>query len=92
MMKHLLAITTLFLSTISFCQEGKLIGKVLDENGEPIMGASIIFRKDVTIGVHSDDLGNYELDIPAGNSRIVCRYSGMITDTFNIDFKQYSYA
>lgn len=85
MMKQLLATGILFISSLSFSQDGKVIGKVLDEKGEPIMGASVIFRKDVTIGAHSDDLGNYELEIPAGNCRIVCRYSGMITDTFNIN-------
>lgn len=84
MMKQLLAIAILFISSLTFAQEGKIIGKVLDEKGEPIMGASVIFRKDVTIGAHSDDYGNYELEIPVGKSRIVCRYSGMITDTFNI--------
>lgn len=84
-MKQLLAIATIIISTISFGQDGKVIGKVLDEKGEPIMGASVIYRKDVTIGAHSDDLGNYELEIPVGNSRIVCRYSGMITDTFNVE-------
>lgn len=83
-MKQLLAISLLFISFVSISQDGKVIGKVLDEKGEPIMGASIIFRKDVTIGAHSDDFGNYELEIPVGNSRIVCRYSGMITDTFNV--------
>ncbi len=89
-MKRLLVITILFISSFSFCQDGKVFGKVLDEQGEPVMGASIIYRKDVTIGTHSDYLGNYELQIPAGNCRIVCRYSAMITDTFSIMIIPYS--
>ena len=83
-MKQLLIGIVLFFSSFSFSQEGRVVGKVLDEQGEPVMGASVIYRKDVTIGAYSDDLGNYELEIPTGNCRIICRYSGMITDTFNI--------
>ena len=48
------------------------------------MGASVIFKKDITIGAHTNELGNYELDIPANRSMIICRYSGMITDTIYV--------
>lgn len=68
--------------TYFFAQEGELIGKVRDDKGEPIIGASVIYRKDITIGSISDLDGNYSLKIPAGKAKIICRATGMKTDTF----------
>jgi len=83
-MRYCIYIFLSFVSFISFTQNGKVIGKVIDSKGEPIMGASVIFKKDITIGAHTNELGNYELDIPANRSMIICRYSGMITDTIYV--------
>ncbi|MBB77859.1 MAG: hypothetical protein CL844_02520 [Crocinitomicaceae bacterium] len=83
-MKYCIYIFLSLVSFISFAQNGKVIGKVIDSKGEPIMGASVIFKKDITIGAHTNELGNYELDIPANRSMIICRYSGMITDTIYV--------
>lgn len=46
------------------------------------MGASVIYKKDVTIGCVTDDQGNYELKLPEGEALILTRYSSMVTDTF----------
>lgn len=67
---------------MSVAQQGKLSGRVLDDRGLPVMGASVIYRTDITIGNVTDDLGNYLLELPVGEARIVCRSSGMVTDTF----------
>ena len=66
-------------------QLGKLAGKVVDEKGEVVFGASVIYRKDITIGATTDENGNYLLELPIGELRLICRYSGMITDTFSIN-------
>ncbi len=74
----------LIINLSAIAQRGKITGRVIDEKGEAIMGASVIYRADVTIGAVSDDNGNYLLELPAGNVRILCRYSSMITDTLDI--------
>jgi iron complex outermembrane receptor protein len=64
-----------------FAQNGKVVGKVRDSKGNPLLGAAIIYKKDVTVGAISDEKGNYVLEIPAGRTNLVCRYTGMKTDT-----------
>jgi len=83
-MRKLLLFFVSVLSITSFAQTGKVVGKVRDEKGETIPDATIIYRKDVTIGATSDEQGNYILEIPVGLNRLICRYTNMITDTFEI--------
>ena len=83
-MKSLALLISVFFITQLIAQTGKLTGKVQNEKGEPIIGASIIFRTDVTIGSVSDHNGNYLLEVPAGPAKLICRASGMITDTVSI--------
>ena len=80
----LIAIIVLF-GHNSFSQTGKVVGRVTDSKGEVIIGASVIYKKDVTIGANSDVNGNYLLELPTGQAKLICRYTGMITDTFNIN-------
>jgi iron complex outermembrane receptor protein len=74
----------LVLSLNSFAQNGKIMGVVRDENGLALPGAAVIYRKDVTIGALTDDKGKYLLEVPAGNCRLVCRFTSMNPDTLNI--------
>ncbi|MBL1279273.1 MAG: TonB-dependent receptor [Fluviicola sp.] len=83
-MKLILHIVFLLSALTSFSQTGKVTGKVVDESGEGIPGASVIYRKDVTIGAVTDIDGNYILELPVGERRIFCRYTSMKTDTFSI--------
>ena len=55
----------------------------MDAKGNVIVGASVIYKKDITIGAVSDDQGNYTLSLPAGNIKLLCKYSGMKSDTSN---------
>jgi iron complex outermembrane receptor protein len=71
-------------SFTSFAQEGTLVGQVVDEKGKPLVGASIIYRGDITRGTSTDTEGNYKLKLPAGNRRLICRFTNMVTDTFTI--------
>jgi iron complex outermembrane receptor protein len=73
-----------FISFTTFSQNGKVVGKVRDDRGEAIIGASIILKKDVTIGAVSDESGNYMLELPVGQNILMCRYSGMTPDTLII--------
>ncbi|MEX2483972.1 MAG: TonB-dependent receptor [Brumimicrobium sp.] len=69
-------------------QEGTLIGKVTDENNEALIGASVIYRGDVTIGASTDTEGNYSLKLPVGERKIICRFTNKISDTFTVVIKE----
>ena len=83
-MKKVLLGAFVLIGCMSFGQTGKLKGTVVDDKDEPIMGASVIYKEDVTIGANTDFDGKYEMELPAGKVRIICRYSSMVTDTFHI--------
>lgn len=85
MKQFLLTICVCLSAIILHAQDGILTGKVRDDKGDALVGASVIYRKDVTIGAITDDEGNYEMKLPPGRARIICRLSSMITDTFEID-------
>ncbi|PWL29561.1 MAG: hypothetical protein DCO96_07325 [Fluviicola sp. XM-24bin1] len=63
---------------------GTLQGKVTDADGEVLIGAAIVYKADVTIGALTDLDGNYTIELPAGDVRVVCRYTGMVTDTLDL--------
>jgi len=86
-MKQIFAFVCLLISFVGFSQDentGVLTGKVTDADGELLIGAAVIYRKDVTIGALTDLNGMYSMELPAGDARIICRFSGMITDTLNV--------
>jgi iron complex outermembrane receptor protein len=70
---------------LAFGQDGKIVGKVRDDKGETLIGATIIYKKDITIGAVTDEKGNFMLEVPAGKANLICRASGMITDTLQIN-------
>jgi len=77
-----------FLFGFSFCvtgQNGTIEGIILNEKGEALPGASVIYRKDVTIGANTDANGFYKLSVPMGPCRLIVRFTGMQTDTFSIN-------
>ena len=49
--------------TAVMAQNTKVTGQVLDENGEPVIGASVVV-KGTTIGTVTDFDGNFTLDVP----------------------------
>ncbi|MDR0865705.1 MAG: mucoidy inhibitor MuiA family protein [Candidatus Symbiothrix sp.] len=58
-------------------------GKITDETGEALIGASITI-KGSTIGTVSDIDGNFSLSIPAGGGQLQVSYIGFITKTLPI--------
>ncbi len=66
-------------------QEGTLVGKVSEENGEPLIGASVIYKGDITRGATTDLEGNYKLQLPVGSVQLICRFTDKITDTFSVE-------
>jgi len=55
-------ITCIIFSLVAFSQ-GTIRGKITDENGEPVIGASIVLKAQPTIGAMSDFNGLYSLKI-----------------------------
>jgi hypothetical protein len=67
-----------------------LTGRVLDEAGSPVPGASIALRGDTltAIGVATDEFGRFTLHLPSGNPVAPLRVSsvGFLTRSFDLDF------
>ena len=88
-MRFLILITILScLSNSLFSQSAKIEGFVRDDKGNLIVGASVIYRKDITFGAITNEKGFYELSIPGGLCRIIVRYTGMISDTVSIEISE----
>ena len=54
-------------------------GTVVDDNGEPVIGASVILKGKSTVGTVTDFDGKYKLTVPNQNSVLVISYVGMLT-------------
>ena len=54
----------------AFAQTRTISGKVVDEQGLPVIGASVMLENDNTTGTVTDMDGAYTLDIPGGGGRI----------------------
>ena len=68
-------------------QTGKKIsGKVIDQSGIPIPGASVVV-KGTTIGVSTSNDGNFSLSLPSDAKVLVFSFVGMKTQEFTIDGK-----
>ena len=70
MLRLILVFCTFFCAKMLFSQNGKLVGKVRDVKGGAIIGASVIYRKDITIGATTDEQGNYLMELPVGKFSI----------------------
>ncbi|MBG38941.1 MAG: hypothetical protein CL857_03375 [Cryomorphaceae bacterium] len=92
----------LSLSSVFLAQSSSTVkGSVRDEQGEPLLGASVIYRSDVTKGTIADENGVFFLEVPHGKCKLICRYTGMKSDTISfmlkpgeqkvVDFTLFSY-
>ncbi|MCL1944156.1 MAG: SusC/RagA family TonB-linked outer membrane protein [Candidatus Azobacteroides sp.] len=53
-------------------------GTVVDENGDPVIGASVLV-KNTSVGTVTDVNGHFNINVPAGNHTLVVNYIGMIS-------------
>ena len=82
MIKYFTGILLFFIVFNSWSQnDSKIYGRVVDESGEVLAGASVIYRTDVSIGSITDFDGNFELSVPSGKCKLICRFTGMKSDT-----------
>ena len=78
---QLLFIAILFLTGISnmcFAQQGTVSGKVVDESGESLSGASVLI-KGTGKGIATDGQGNFSLTLPDQNVTLVVSSLGYAT-------------
>ena len=78
-MKKKLTSVLLFLAMsvgVVSAQTSKVTGKAVGEDGEPVIGASIIV-KGTTVGTVTDFDGNFTLDVPSDGKQLVISYIGM---------------
>ena len=81
-----MCLTAMLLSLASaasaFAQTRTISGKVVDEQGLPVIGASVMLENDNTTGTVTDMDGAYTLDIPGGQG-LTLSYSciGYVTQT-----------
>ena len=70
------------MSTV-LAQNTKVTGHVVDENGEPVIGASVVV-KGTTIGTVTDFDGNFVLEVPQEHKHLTISYVGMETMQVNV--------
>lgn len=88
-MRYLILLGILFVfSTWANAQTGYLKGTVKDNNNEPIVGASVIYRGDITVGAVTDFDGVYIMELPVGVLEIMCRYTSMVTENFHVQIEE----
>ncbi len=75
--KHFVLLTTLLLSFSAYAD--KIRGKLTDDKGEPIIGATVTVEK-TKFGASTDALGVYEIkDVPPGEYKLKITYIGYET-------------
>ena len=67
-------------------QSKKITGKVLDEAGAPINGATVAVKNSKVVAL-SNDKGNFSIDLPSGATTIVVTFVGMETSEVNVSKK-----
>jgi TonB-linked SusC/RagA family outer membrane protein len=84
-MKKRLSILILIVLNLSvaWAQQRAIKGKISDEKGVSILGASVII-KGTTIGNVSDSDGNYTLDISSNQTVLIISYVGYLTQEITV--------
>ncbi|RYE35905.1 MAG: SusC/RagA family TonB-linked outer membrane protein [Sphingobacteriaceae bacterium] len=73
--KLFLTVLLIQFSTFIYAQTTAITGKIVDERGEPLTGASVRVTG-TTIGVTADINGNFNLNAPAGSKSITISFIG----------------
>jgi len=67
-----------------FAQSHTITGKVVDEKGEPLVGATVKVTASPTIAASTNISGDFTLNVPANTSQITITYVGYVTLNKNI--------
>lgn len=75
----------LFCSLTLWAQQGKTVkGVVLDGNGDPVIGASVVVKGSTAVGTITDLDGNFTLNVPDEKSTLVFSFIGMTTQELRV--------
>jgi len=83
MKKLAMLLMAVMICSLSFAQSTKITGKVVDETGEGVIGASVMV-KGTSVGSATDFDGNYSINVPAGKTQIEVSYIGYEKQTIAI--------
>lgn len=83
----LLLIPAALIYCSSFAQVKTITGKVTDENGQSLKGASVYVKGNQSVGTTTDDNGNFTLSLPAGSEMIIVSYVGKQLKELNVTGK-----
>lgn len=75
-MKKLFTLLLLVTATLAVYAQKEVSGVVEDEQGQPIIGASVI-AKGTTIGTATDIDGKFKMDVPATVKTLIVTFMGM---------------
>lgn len=78
-----------FITSGLLAQSNTISGKILDENGQAVIGAAVT-AVGTTVGTITDIDGSYSLSVPEGVNQIQISYLGFGTKTLNIADNNYS--
>ncbi|MCK4678811.1 MAG: TonB-dependent receptor [Bacteroidales bacterium] len=88
MMRFFIILFFLTFQAKVFSQDtGFFRGRVTDDTGEPLIGASIILKSDPTIGSAADLNGFFSISVYPGSHAFVIHYTGMKSDTVTVLIK-----
>lgn len=65
---------------LSVLQSRTVNGQILDENGEPLIGVSVVVKGASTVGTITDFDGRFSLEVPSGQKVLVVSYIGYKTE------------
>ena len=87
-MKTLLLLLFILLSITASQAQGIIRGKVTDENGEDLIGATVVLKADNSVATITDFEGAYSLKVPpSGSHTIVISYVGHKKTEFPLSIK-----
>lgn len=83
MKKLSLVLTLVLFGVITLIAQRTITGTVIDENGEPLVGATIL-AKSTSSGTVSNVDGTYSIAVPAGATALIFSSTGLITQEIEI--------
>ncbi len=83
-MRKFLLFFSLLLMTLEISAQMSVTGTVMDDKGQPLIGANIQV-KGTSVGTVSDFDGNYSITVPAGSDMLVISYTGYTTKEVSVN-------
>ncbi len=85
LLKSLMLLWVVLISLSGFAQDTKLVeGKVLDEQGSPVIGATVIIKGVTGVGTATNFDGEFSLRVPSDNQVLVISFIGMLKQELDV--------